>query len=77
MKKVDKDDDTYLISHNLRDKMGPLQTTDFDYAYYYVRGASDEEVEKYHISRFIAYSVIAFIKDGVICKLFLDSPMVG
>ena len=77
MKKVDKDDDTYLISHNLRDKMGPLQTTDFDYAYYYVRGASDEEVEKYHISRSIAYSVTAFIKDGVVCKLFLDSPMVG
>jgi len=71
---MEKRDEKELRSMIMRDKMGPLQTTDFDCAYYYNRGASDEEVEKYHILRSIAYSVTAFIKDGVVCKLFLDSP---
>ncbi len=77
MKEFDKVDDTYFRSLIMKDKMGPLQTTDYDYAYYYSRGASDEEVEKYHISRSIAYSVSAFIKDGVVCKIVLDSPTAG
>lgn len=74
MIKFDKGDDTYFRSSIMRDKMGPLQTTDYDYAYYYSHGASDEDVEKYHISRSIAYSVSALIKDGVVCRIVLDSP---
>ena len=74
MEKIDKIEDTYLAGFIMRDKMGPLQTTDFDYVYHYRRGASEEEVEKYRISRSIAYSVTAFMKDGEVCKLFIDSP---
>lgn len=77
MKKVDEVDNIYLNTIIRNDKMGPIQTTNFDYMYCYIRGASDEEVEKYRISGTIAYSVVAFIKDGEVCMLFLNLPTAG
>lgn len=61
----------------MNDKMGPLQTTDYDCVYAYVRGASDEEVEEYEINGTIAYSVAAFIKEEEVCKIVLDRPTAG
>lgn len=61
----------------MNDEMGPLQTTEYDCAYAYVGRASDEEVEKYQINVTITYSVVAFIKDGMVCKIVLDLPTAG
>lgn len=61
----------------MNDEIGPLQTTEYDCAYAYVGRASDEEVEEYQINVTIAYSVVAFIKDGMVCKIVLDLPMAG
>lgn len=69
-----------LIAFNssiMNDEIGPLQTTEYDCAYAYVGRASDEEVEEYQINVTIAYSVVAFIKDGMVCKIVLDLPMAG
>lgn len=67
-----------IFSGNMMcDKLGPLQTTDYDYAYACVCGASEEEVEEYQINVTTGYSVTAFIKDGKVCKIVLDLPMAG
>lgn len=61
----------------MNDEMGPLSTTDYDYVYACACAASDEEVEEYQITGTIAYSVIAFIKNGKVCKIVLDLPTAG
>lgn len=66
-----------FASSIMNDKMGPLQTTDYDCVYAYSRGASDKEVEEYEINGTIAYSVAAFIKEGEVCKIVLDRPTAG
>ena len=74
MKKTDKIEDDYMARIIMSGEMGPLQTTDFDYAYCYERWVSEEDAEKYRISSSVAYRVIAFIKDEVVCKFFLSIP---
>ena len=74
MKKTDKIEDDYMDRIIMSGEMGPLQTTDFDYAYCYERWVSEEDAEKYRISSSVAYRVIAFIKDEVVCKFFLSIP---
>lgn len=59
----------------MTDKLGALQTTDYDCAYACVCAASEKEVEKYQIKVTTAYSVTAFVKDEEVCKIVLDLPM--
>lgn len=63
-----------FVSLLMNDKLGPLQTTDYDCAYACVCVASEEEVEEYQINVTAAYSVTAFIKNGEVCKIVLDLP---
>lgn len=60
-----------FVSNIMNDKLGPLQTTDYDCAYACDCSASEEEVEEYQIKVTTAYSVTAFIKDGEVCKMSL------
>lgn len=66
-----------FLSNLMRDEMGPLSTTDYDYVYACTCAASEEEVKEYQITGTIAYSVTAFVKDGKVCKIVLDLPMAG
>ena len=72
-----KEGQIIFAGNMMRDKLGPLKTTDYDCVYACVCAASEKEVEEYKIYGTIAYSVTAFVKDGKVCKIVLDLPTAG